>query len=165
MIEPFPVILQSAFEPSRKLPKMVNKLSIQVLDAPFNFALVLRIGRMRKMRLSTMPFTPSLPFFFELWTKIRQYRLRMTFLLFQQRSDFLCFGLMIKLFSNHQEPAVIVDANHEPVLLALHRERTLEVDLPQIIRLFGPEKLPALMVPLVTIYAMLRENVVYGFSR
>ncbi len=31
MIEPFPVILQSAFEPSRKLPKMVNKLSIQVL--------------------------------------------------------------------------------------------------------------------------------------
>ena len=43
MVEPFPVFVQPTFEPSRKLPQVVNELAVQVLNASFDFALILRI--------------------------------------------------------------------------------------------------------------------------
>ncbi len=51
MIEPLLALAWSAFEAFRKLPKMIDELPVQVLDAPLDLALVLRMRRMRKMRV------------------------------------------------------------------------------------------------------------------
>ena len=66
MIEPFSVLVYSALEPFRKLPKVINELSVQVLNAPLNLAFILRIRRMRKMRFNVMLTAPVLPLLLEL---------------------------------------------------------------------------------------------------
>jgi len=48
-----------AFEPSRELAQWINEFSIEVLDAPFNFALVLSIRWMSKLSLNAM-FTAAI---------------------------------------------------------------------------------------------------------
>jgi hypothetical protein len=62
MIEPFS-ILAYVSEPAWELPQQVDEFSIQVLNAAFNLALVLGIGRMSKLSfkpVSTAPVLPSL---------------------------------------------------------------------------------------------------------
>jgi hypothetical protein len=61
---------------------MVNELAVQVMNAPFHLALVLRIRRMSKMSLNTVPNAPFLPLLLELATVIRKYSLRKPLLLF-----------------------------------------------------------------------------------
>ena len=58
MVKPVSVLAYFALEPFRKLPQMINELSVQVLNASFHLALVLRIRRMSKMRLNTMLTAP-----------------------------------------------------------------------------------------------------------
>ena len=82
MVEPFCVFLQSAFEALRELPEMINELSVQVLNASFDLALVLRIRRMRKMSLNTVPTAPVLPLPLELATVVGKDSFWKLFLLF-----------------------------------------------------------------------------------
>jgi hypothetical protein len=124
--------VQSAFELPGELPEVVNEFPVQVLYAPFNFAFVLRMGRMGKMGFDGVLPAPPLPFLLELIAVIRQCRLWNTLLTLQQRGNFLCSRFVVKLFRHDQEPAVVVDAYEEPVLPALNREGTFEVDLPQL---------------------------------
>ena len=49
---------------------MVDELSVQVLYASFNFALVLRIGWMGEVRFDAVLFAPPLPFLLELFPMI-----------------------------------------------------------------------------------------------
>ena len=56
---------------------------------------------------------------------------------------------------------MVVDAYEEPVLLAVHSERTFEVDLPQPVRRFGSEELPALMFTWIAVYAVPYQDIVY----
>jgi len=134
---------------------MINELSVKILNAPFNLALVLRIRRMSKICLNTMQTAPSLPLFLKLRSMIRQNSLRKPVLLLQHRYCFSRRQLMVKLLSRNDEPAVIVDADQKPVLLAPNSEWSLEVDLPQFIRLTGPEELPALKLPLIAVLVIL----------
>jgi hypothetical protein len=69
------------FEPSRELAQWINEFSIEVLDASFNFALVLWVRRMRKMRLNTMLTAPVFPLLLKLRFMIRQNSLRKPLLL------------------------------------------------------------------------------------
>ena len=163
MVEPLPVLLQPAFEPPRKLPEVVDKLPVQVLNAPLHLALVLRIRRMREMGLNAIPPTPLPPLLPELTAMIGQNRLRIPLLPLQQGSHLLGSRLVIELLSQHQKPVVVVDADEEPVFPALHRERALEVDLPELIGLLGPEESLALVLTLVPVQAVPREDVIYGF--
>jgi hypothetical protein len=55
---------------------MINKLSVEVLDALLNFAFVLGIIRMRKMRFNPMATAPAFPLLLKLETMIRQNSLR-----------------------------------------------------------------------------------------
>ena len=117
-----------------------------------------------KVWFDTVLSAPSLPFILELLTMVRQYRPWKSVLPFQQSNHFPRFWFMVKLFSYHQEPAVIIDVCEEPVLFSMHSERTLKVNLPQFIRFFGSEELPTFMFVWVAIHAVLEENIVYGFS-
>jgi hypothetical protein len=45
---------------------MVNELAVQVLNAPFHLAFILRVRRMSKMSLNTVPNAPFPPLLFEL---------------------------------------------------------------------------------------------------
>jgi hypothetical protein len=49
MVERLFVLTWFAFEPFRKLPKVIDGLPVEVLDAPLDLALVLRARRKRKM--------------------------------------------------------------------------------------------------------------------
>ncbi|MGD0203893.1 MAG: hypothetical protein ABSC20_08335 [Candidatus Bathyarchaeia archaeon] len=40
---------------------MINKLAVQVLDAPLDFAFILRVRWMSKMRFNSMNTAPTLP--------------------------------------------------------------------------------------------------------
>ena len=63
MVEPLFVLAWFAFEPFRELSKVIDELPVEVLDAPLNLALVLRIRRKRKMSVDaglTAPFLPLL---------------------------------------------------------------------------------------------------------
>jgi hypothetical protein len=70
MVKPVSVLVYLTFEPSRELAQWINEFSIKILDASFNFALVLRVGRMRKMRLNTMLTAPVFPLLFKLRSTI-----------------------------------------------------------------------------------------------
>jgi len=118
---------------------------------------------MREMRLDAVPPAPLLPLLPELASVIGQHRLRMPPLPLQQSRHLPGSRFVAKLLSQHEEPAVVVDADEEPVPLALNGERPLEVYLPQLIGLLRPEEPPALILTWVPVYAMPRENVVYGF--
>jgi hypothetical protein len=59
MIKPLPVLANFAAQPFRKFSKMIDKLSVQVLNAPLNLALVLPIRRIGKMSLNTMLTTET----------------------------------------------------------------------------------------------------------
>jgi hypothetical protein len=98
MVEPFSVVGQFAFEPFWKLPEVIDELSIQVLNAPLNLALVLRIRRMRKMSFNAMQTAPFLPFLLELRSMIRENRLRKPLLLLQNTCHLIRRQLMLKLF-------------------------------------------------------------------
>ena len=118
---------------------------------------------MRVMRLNpilTAPPPPRLP---ELRAVIRQDRLRMPLLFLKQSRHLPGSRFVAKLLSQHQEPAVVVDAYEEPVPLALNGERPLEVDLPQLIGLLRPEEPPALILAWVPVQSVPCEDVVYGF--
>src|SRR4030067_2183708 len=110
MVKPVSIVAYFAFEPFRKLPQRIDELSIQVLNAPFNLALVLRIRRMSKMRVNAMLTAPVLPLFFKLRPMIRQNSLRKPLLPLQNSHRLSRGQLMIKLFSRNDEPAVVVDA-------------------------------------------------------
>jgi hypothetical protein len=126
MIKPFLVIIYFAFEPFWKLSQMINKLSVEVLNAPLNLAFVLRIRRMRKMRHNTMQNAPALPLLLKLRSMIRQNTLRKPLLLLQNSHRFSRSQLMIKLLCCNNEPTVVVDANKKPVPLALNVKRPLK---------------------------------------
>ena len=66
MVKPLFVLVQFAFEPFRKLPKIIDELPVQVLDAPLDLALVLRVRRMRKMSLNMTLTSSFLPLLLEL---------------------------------------------------------------------------------------------------
>jgi hypothetical protein len=51
---------------------VVNEFSVEVLNAPFNFAFILRVRWMSKMSLNTMSTAPVLPLLFELRAMIRR---------------------------------------------------------------------------------------------
>jgi hypothetical protein len=51
---------------SENFLKVINKLPVEVLDAPLNLALVLQIRRMRKMSLNTTLTAPFFPLLLEL---------------------------------------------------------------------------------------------------
>ena len=119
MVKPVSVIVYLTFEPSRKLAQWINEFSVEVLDASFNFAFVLRVRRMSKMRLNAMLTAPVFPLLLKLRSMIRQNSLRKPLLPLQHRYCFSRRELMIKLLSRNNEPAVVIDANQKPVLLAL----------------------------------------------
>jgi hypothetical protein len=54
MIKPVSVLALSALELFWELEQMINKLSVQVLNAPLNFTLFLRIRRISKMSFNIM---------------------------------------------------------------------------------------------------------------
>ena len=81
MIKPVSILAYFALEPLRKLAQMINKLTIQVLDAPLNLAFVLRIRRMRKMRFNTVLTTPALPLLLKLAAMIGKNSFRQILLL------------------------------------------------------------------------------------
>ena len=54
MVKPVSVFAYLAVEPFRKLPQMINELSVKVLNTPLNFALILRIRRMSKLSFNAM---------------------------------------------------------------------------------------------------------------
>jgi hypothetical protein len=151
MVKPVSVIAYLAVEPLRNLTQMVNELSVKVLNAPFNLALVLRVRRMSKMRLNATLTAPVFPLLLKLRSMIRQNSLRKTLLPLQHRYCFSRRELMIKLLCRYNEPAVVIDADQKPVFLALDSEWSLEVDLPKLIRLFGPKEVPALKLTLITV--------------
>jgi hypothetical protein len=76
VIEPLFVLAQFAFEPFRKLPNVINELPVQVLEAPLNLALVLKIRRTRRISLNTTLTAPFLPLLVELAAVIRKNSLR-----------------------------------------------------------------------------------------
>jgi hypothetical protein len=53
MIKPVYVLAYSALKPLRELAQMINKLPVQVLDTPLNFAFILRVRWMSKMSFKT----------------------------------------------------------------------------------------------------------------
>jgi hypothetical protein len=130
---------------------MINKLAVQILDAPLNLALILRVRRMRKMRFNMMHTAPRLPLLFELAAMIRKYSLRKPLLLLQRRRCLSSRQLMIKLLRANNEPAIVVDADQKPVLLAPNTKRTLKVNLPKLIRRLCSKELPALKLVLVPV--------------
>jgi hypothetical protein len=71
MVKPVLVFAYLAGEPLRNLKQMINELSVKVLNAPFNLALVLRVRRMSKMRLNTTLTAPALPLLLKLRSMIR----------------------------------------------------------------------------------------------
>ena len=112
-----------------------------------------------------MFIAPFLPLLFELTAMIRKYSLRKPLLPLQCSCCLSRRQLMIKLFSANDEPAIVVDANQKPVLLALNAEWTLEVDLPQLIRTFSSKEIPALKLARVPVLFVPCKNVVYGLYR
>ena len=65
MVEPVSVLAWFAFEPFRKLPKVIDEIPVEVLDAPLDLALVLRIKKKRKMsvdaeKLTNLPHAQSI---------------------------------------------------------------------------------------------------------
>jgi hypothetical protein len=66
MIKPVSVFAYLPFEPFRKLSQVINELSVKVLNAPLDFAFVLRIRRMSKMRFNMMPTAPVFPLLLKL---------------------------------------------------------------------------------------------------
>ena len=111
MIKPVSVLAYFAFEPFRKLAQMINEFSVKVLNAPFNFAFVLRIRRMSKMRLNVMLTAPSFPLFFKLRSTVRKNSLRKPILLLQHSHCFSRRQLMVKLLRRNDKSDIIVDAN------------------------------------------------------
>jgi len=164
MIKPFSILVYFAIEPFRKLAQMINELSVKILNTPFNLAFVLRIRRMSKMRLNAMQTAPSLPLLLKLRSMVRKNSLRKPLLLLQHRYCFSRRQLMVKLLRTNDKPAVIINANQKPVLLAPNSEGSFKVDLPQLIRRLCPEKLPALKFLLIAVLIIPCENLVYGFS-
>ena len=80
VIKPILVVYQFVSKPFWKLPKMINELSVQVLNATLNFALILRVRRMSKESLNTMETAPLPPLIPKLWPMIRQNSLRKSLL-------------------------------------------------------------------------------------
>jgi hypothetical protein len=154
-----------AFEPSRELAQWINEFSIEVLDAPLNLALVLRIRRMSKLSLDPMLTAPVLPLLLKLAAMIRKYSLRKPLLPLQNSHSFRRSQLMVKLLRRNNEPAIVIDANQKPVFLSLNGKWTFEVYLPKLIRLFGSEEFPAFKLMIVAVLIVLCEDVVYDFSR
>src|SRR3990172_1872865 len=76
IVKPVSVLVYLTFEPSRELAQRINEFSIEVLDASFNLALVLRIRRMSKLSLNTMLTTPVLQLILKLRAMIRPNSLR-----------------------------------------------------------------------------------------
>ena len=134
MVKPVSVIAYLAVEPLRNLTQMINELSVKVLNAPFNLALVLRVRRMSKMRFNMMHTAPVFPLLLKLRSMIRQNSLRQPLLLFQCSHRFSRRQLMIKLLSTNNEPTIVVDADQKPVLLSPNTKWTPKVDLPKLIR-------------------------------
>ena len=118
---------------------------------------------MSVMGFNPVASAPSLPLLLELRSVIGQYRLRMPPLPLQQGSHLLGSRIVVKLLRRHQEPAVVVDAHQKPVFPAMHRERPLEVDLPELVGRLRPEEPPSLVVMRVAVQPMSGEDVVYGF--
>jgi hypothetical protein len=58
MVKPIFVFAYLTFEPLRKLEQRINEFSIEVLDASFNFALVLRVRWMSKLSLNAILTAP-----------------------------------------------------------------------------------------------------------
>ena len=87
MVKPHLVLAQFAFEPFRKLPKVIDELPVEVLEASLDLALVLQIRRTRKMSLNTTLTAPSLPLLLELAAVIRKSSLRKPLQLLQSRRN------------------------------------------------------------------------------
>src|SRR3989337_3964274 len=114
MVKPVSVLVYLTFEPSRELAQWINEFSIEVLNAPFNLALVLRIRRMSKLSLNTMLTAPVFPLLLKLRAMIRQKSLRKPLLLLQNSHRFSRSQLMINLLSRNNEPAIIAKATKKP---------------------------------------------------
>ena len=151
MIKPVSIFAYFAFEPFRKLPQVIHELTVKILDAPFNLALVLRIRRMSKMCLNTVAVTPVSPLISKLRSMITQNSFRKSANSLQYSHGFSRRQVMVKLLRRDDEPAVVVDAHQKPDLLTLNTERSFEVNLPQLIGTLGSEELPSLKLALVTI--------------
>lgn len=121
MVKPVFVLAYLAFEPFRELAQWINEFSVEVLDASFNFALVLRIRWMSKLSLSAMLTAPVFPLLFKLRSMVRQNSLRKPLLLLQNSHCFRRSQLMLKLLSCNDEPAVVVDADQKINISSLVR--------------------------------------------
>ena len=55
---------------------------------------------------------------------------------------------------------MVVYADYEVMLVSLQSERPFFVELPQLVRLLGPEELPTFTLVLVAVNAMLLEHVI-----
>ena len=144
---------------------MVDEFSIEILDAAFNLALILRVRRMSKMSLNTMQAAPALPLLLKLRPMIRKYGLRKPPLPFEHSNRLSSRQLMVKLLQRHDEPAKIVDTDQKPPLLALNAEGSSKIDLPELIWLFGSKEVPALEIAHVPVLAVSGKYVVDGFPR
>ena len=82
MVKPLLVLAQFAFEPFRKLPKVIDELPVEVLDASLDLTLVLRMRRTRKINLNMTLTAPFLPLLLELAAVIRKNSLRKPLLFF-----------------------------------------------------------------------------------
>ena len=110
MIKPVSVLMYLAFEPFSKLAQMINELSVQVLDAPFNLTFIPRVRWMSKMSFNMVLTTLVFPLISKLWSMIRKNSPRKSPLLFQNCRNLSCCEFMVKLFSTNNEPAIIINA-------------------------------------------------------
>jgi hypothetical protein len=76
MVKPHLVLAQFAFEPFKKLPKVIDELPVEVLEASLDLALVLRMRRTRKMSLNMTLTASFLPLLLELAAVIRKNSLK-----------------------------------------------------------------------------------------
>jgi len=151
-------------KPAGKLPQLIDELSVEVSDATFNLALILRIRRMSKLCINPVSTAPVLPLLLKLLPMITQNSLRKPPNFLQYSHCFSRRQFTVKLLSRNDESAVVVDAHQKPVLLALNAEGPFEINLPQLVRLFGPEELPALALFLIAVLVVSCKDSVYGFS-
>jgi hypothetical protein len=146
MVKPISVFTYFALKPLRKLPQMNNELSVEILNATLNIALVLRIRRMRKMSLNTTVVAPPFPLHPKLRPTITQNSLGKPPLPLQHCNRFSRGRIMIKLLNANNEAAVITYTHQKPPPFALHAERPFKLYLPKLIRRRSPKEVPALIL-------------------
>jgi hypothetical protein len=76
MVKPLFILDQFAFETFGGLPKVIDELLVEVLDASFDLILVLRMRRTRKINLNTALTAPFLRLLLELAVVIGKNSLR-----------------------------------------------------------------------------------------